>query len=332
MKKIFLICFSLLLIFATTSTTKHKIFVIGDSTACLYDSAAYYPRTGWAQVLKDYVKSDSVIIADSALSGRSSRSFYNEGHWTAIKKLIKSGDYVIIQFGHNDEKTSDTSRGTLPGSTFEQYLSIYIDQAESLGAVPILATPIERNKWTDSGTLQSTHITSDGDYPQAIRNLASKKGIVLIDATELTHAYFEKIGEDSTTKLFMVFASGVWPNYSSGDTDNTHLQQSGARAISQLVVNNIVSQKIPVLYTWIAGVTGLSKPVEVSHENYRNETRKIIGINGQYYTGRADNIPSFNIYDAAGRTVSATQTRGIVNRIGTGIYVMRPDHAATGEK
>jgi lysophospholipase L1-like esterase len=252
MKIKLLLIFPLLFISATLVTTKPRLFIVGDSTASIY-ALSLYPRTGWAQILQNFFITDSVIVADSAVSGRSSKSFYDEGRWTPIKNSLRKGDYVIIQFGHNDEKTDDAARGTLPGTTFKQYLSIYIDDAVAKGAIPILATPIERNNWSSNTVLKSTHITADGDYPQAIRDLAATKKIDLIDATALTKSLFEKIGKDSTTKLFLNLAAGESPNYPSGNTDNTHLQERGAKAVAQLVVNDIARQKISPLCTWIKG-------------------------------------------------------------------------------
>jgi lysophospholipase L1-like esterase len=274
MKKKFIALLPLFLIAATLVTTKPRLYVIGDSTASIY-AASLYPRTGWAQILQSFFIADSVIVADSALSGRSSKSFYDEGHWTPVKNALRKGDYVIIQFGHNDEKTDDAARGTLPGTTFKQYLSIYIDDAIAKGAIPLLATPMMRNSWANNTTVSNSHITADGDYPQAMRDLAASKNIALIDATALTKAFFEKIGKDSTTKLFLNLAAGEWPNYPSGNTDNTHLQERGAKAVAQLIVNDIARQKISPLHAWTKGGTTALAPspaVErrpVSHRDYQ---------------------------------------------------------------
>ncbi|MBN1309743.1 MAG: rhamnogalacturonan acetylesterase [Chitinispirillaceae bacterium] len=247
------IFFLVFLLSMSAVTTKPKLYIVGDSTACIY-SSSQYPRMGWAQVLQDYFSTDSVQVDDKALSGRSSKSFYDEGHWTPVKNALRKGDYVIIQFGHNDEKTDDAARGTLPGTTFKQYLLIYIDDAIAKGAIPILATPMERNQW-NATAIKSSHITADGDYPQAIRDLAAAKKIDLIDATALTKVFFENIGKDSTTNLFLNLAAGESPNYPSGNTDNTHLQERGAKAVSQLIVNDIAYQNLLPLSMWIEGNT-----------------------------------------------------------------------------
>jgi lysophospholipase L1-like esterase len=258
MNKIIILCLPVFLMAAIHMTAKPKLYIIGDSTACIYPSSQY-PRTGWAQVLQNYFNSDSVQVADSALSGRSSKSFYDEGHWTPIKNTLRKGDCVVIQFGHNDEKTDDAARGTIPATSFKQYLSIYIDDAIAKGATPILATPIERNSWSGAA-IKSTHVTADGDYPQAIRDLAGAKKIGLIDATKLTKAFLEKIGKDSATQLFLNLEAGKWPNYPDGNTDNTHLRETGAKTVAQLIVGDIARQGIQPLSRWLVPGTTATQP------------------------------------------------------------------------
>ena len=236
----------------------HRLFVIGDSTAAEYP-AARAPLSGWAQALQAQCKAESVQVIDKALPGRSSKSFLNEGAWAPIKAALRPGDAVIIQFGHNDAKIEDTTRGTLPMTDYKQYLSIYIDDALAQGAIPVLATSIERNAWSADGkTLLDTH----GDYPKAMRELAAARKIGFIDATALTHAHFQAIGKSATTGYFMSFPAGKWPNYPDGSNDNTHLQTAGAHAISRLVAEDIARRKIPILSGWIkSAAAGIPAPV-----------------------------------------------------------------------
>lgn len=222
---------------SATSKTP-TVYVIGDSTASLYGSDVY-PRMGWAQPLPDDFAPACATIADKALSGRSSKSFYDEGAWTPIKAALRGGDTVLIQFGHNDEK-ADATLHTDPFTTYEQYLSVYIDDTTARGATPILVTSINRNEWTN-GQLADTH----GNYPVAMRQLAQAKNVALIDATALTKTYFERIGQTATTALFMDLAPGQFPNYPSGNTDNTHLQEKGARTIGALILADAYRQMLP---------------------------------------------------------------------------------------
>lgn len=217
-----------------------SIYVVGDSTASVYASDLY-PRMGWGQVLGDYFASACAVVKDKALSGRSSKSYLDEGNWTPVRDGLASGDFVIIQFGHNDEKSEDAARYTDPQTTFKQYLTKYVNETRAKNAFPVLATPIQRNKW-NGGTLSDTH----GAYPPAMRELAQELDVPLVDMTELTKAYFEKIGQAETTKLFLVLAAGESPNYPEGSTDNTHLQEKGARVVAQLFTSDAYEQKQPL--------------------------------------------------------------------------------------
>lgn len=244
-----LVAASLLLLAAAAAVPKHRIYVVGDSTSCVYASNLA-PRTGWGQVLQALFVADSVEVVDKALSGRSSKSFYDEKNWDPIKSALRQGDYVIIAFGHNDEKTDDAARGTLPGSTFERYLSIYIDDAKAKGAIPLLVTPIERNGWSSATTVKASH----GLYPQAIRDLAKSKGIGLVDLTTLTTALYQKLGKAATTStIFLNLSAGAYANYPDGVADNTHLQLRGATEIAKLLASDIVRQKLPTISSWVVG-------------------------------------------------------------------------------
>ncbi|HZL17945.1 MAG TPA: rhamnogalacturonan acetylesterase, partial [Polyangia bacterium] len=214
------------------------VYVIGDSTASVYASDLY-PRMGWAQPLQDYFAPACVTVQDKALSGRSSKSFYDEGDWTPISNALRAGDYVLIQFGHNDEKSDDPTLYTDPFTTYEQYLSHYIDDSQAKGATPILITSINRNDWSN-GVLQDTH----GNYPVAMRQLAAARAISLVDTTALTKTYFQRIGQAATTLLFMDLAAGQFPNYPTGNTDNTHLQEIGARTIAQMILADLYRQDL----------------------------------------------------------------------------------------
>ena len=179
------------------------------------------------------------VVSDKALSGRSSKSFYDEGAWTPVRTALGAGDYVLIQFGHNDEKSDEPTLYTDPQTTYKQYLTKYISDARAKQAVPVLLTSINRNSW--SGTkLNDTH----GAYPPAVRELAAALDVDLIDMTALTKQYFERLGPSETNKLFMNLAVGQFPNYPNGNSDNTHLQEIGARKIGQLAMFDAYGQRL----------------------------------------------------------------------------------------
>jgi lysophospholipase L1-like esterase len=217
------------------------LYIVGDSTAAAY-SLKHYPLFGWAQVLDYYFDNSKLQISDRAISGRSSKSFYDEGNWSPIREALQPGDFVFIQFGHNDEKNKDPKRFTDPASTYPEYLGRYIEETRKAQAIPILLTPINRNSWNPEGELVDTH----GAYPDAVRKLAKTTRVPLIDMHKLTWEYFEKLGRERSTRLFINLPPGLYPVYPEGRPDNTHLQEQGAFAISALAIKAIRKQGLPL--------------------------------------------------------------------------------------
>lgn len=223
-----------------TPTKAVTIYMIGDSTMSVYASDLY-PRMGWGQPLGGSFEAKCATVVDKALSGRSSKSFYDEGAWTPVKNALEPGDYVLIQFGHNDEKSDEPTLYTNPQTTYKQYLTTYVNDTRAKSATPLLLTSINRNAWNGS-SLSDSH----GAYPPAVRELAASLKVELIDLTALTKAYFEKLGQVETSKLFLILTAGQFPNYPNGVTDNTHLQEKGALKIGQLALANAYAQKLTV--------------------------------------------------------------------------------------
>jgi len=227
---------------AATSATP-TIYIIGDSTASLYDSDVY-PRMGWAQPLQEYFTPACAKIQDKALSGRSSKSFYNEQAWTPIKNALRPGDFVLIQFGHNDEKDANQypELHTDPQTTYKQYLSIYIDDTTAKGGTPILITSVTRNSWSGA-TLTDSHM----GYPPAMRELAAAKHVSLVDGTKLTMSYIMRIGQATATKnVYLNLSPGDSPNYPTGVSDSTHLQDKGAHVFAEILLADMYRQVLPV--------------------------------------------------------------------------------------
>ena len=209
------------------------IYLIGDSTMSEYN-AAQYPRTGWGEMLQHFFN-ENVTVHDFAVSGKSSKDFRDLGYWKTVIDSIKKGDYLFIQFGHNDEKEYDSTRYTVPGGTFNENLKNYIKEAREKGAIPILLTPIRRRKFDENGNLLDTH----GKYPDAVRTVAKEMNVPLIDLQKMTKPLIEKYGVEGSKKLFMWVKPGEFPGYPKGDKDNTHLTELGAKEISKLVAHKI---------------------------------------------------------------------------------------------
>ncbi|GAA4918639.1 pectinesterase family protein [Nesterenkonia rhizosphaerae] len=234
------------------------VFVVGDSTASVYEHAAR-PRTGWGQALP-LLMGKGVRTFDYAWSGASSKSFYDNGKLDVVLDLMQPGDVLLISFGHNDSKTDDPERGTLPDSTFKQYLTRYVDGARAQGASPVLVTPVERRRFDSSGQAGSTH----GEYPRAMAELAVQLQVPLVDLTEKSRALWQQLGPEATKQHFMHLAPGQHPQYPQGAEDNTHFQAAGALAVARLVADALVDQGI-VRGAWFSQRGALIDPLHAVH-------------------------------------------------------------------
>lgn len=215
---------------------KINIYIAGDSTAETYPENRY-PRAGWGQMLSKYFN-DNVIIKNYSLGGRSSKSFIKEGHLENIEKVIKEGDYLFIQFAHNDEKTDE--RHTQPNTTYKQYLKKYVKLAMENNAVPILFTPPVRRKFDKNGNLIDTH----GDYPNAVIELSKELNVNYVDLFQKTKKLYMEIGEKESLKMHMIFDNNAYSNYPEGVYDNTHFCEYGANVLAQFIVDSIKEKNI----------------------------------------------------------------------------------------
>lgn len=217
-----------------------NIFLAGDSTMSNYD-ASVAPRTGWGQVLSNYMNKE-IRVQNHASSGRSSKSFIDEGRLKTILDKIQANDYLFIQFGHNDEK-SDKERHTEASTSFKYYLKEYIEGAKSKRAFPVLITPVQRRSFNDCGIFEETH----GDYPMAMQQLARQYGIPLIDLAASSRDLYEKLGIEASKELFLWFEAGTNMNYPDGSQDDTHFSEFGANEIAKLVINGIRENNLPLV-------------------------------------------------------------------------------------
>ncbi len=186
------------------------LYYIGDSTVAR-NTIHTYPQTGMSQGLARYVK-NSVRISSHAKNGRSTKSFLDEGRFAPVADAIQPGDFLFIQFGHNDEK-ADPARHTDPDTTYRENLLLFVNAARAVGAHPVLITPIARRLFHEDGTFRPG---SHGPYPDAMRKLAADENIPLVDLTAITERWLSTLGDEPSKPLFM------WPK------DNTHLRPEGA--------------------------------------------------------------------------------------------------------
>jgi lysophospholipase L1-like esterase len=218
---------------------KIKIFIAGDSTASIKDVKAY-PETGWGMPFV-YFWDSTVTVVNKAKNGRSTKSFKNEGLWKQIMDESSDGDYVFIQFGHNDEVPTKSNATTEP--EFKNNLEQYVTETRSKNAIPVLLTPMARRNFDSlSGKIKGTHDV----YAQIIRDVAKEEKVVLFDMDKLTQALYQHFGVENSKLLFLQLKPAEHPNYPGGKEDNTHFSELGARLVAELVLQEIRNQ-IPQL-------------------------------------------------------------------------------------
>lgn len=253
-----------------SSSRRTTIFMVGDSTMANKDITKGSPERGWGMVLQGFFDED-IIVDNHALNGRSSVSFIREGHWQKVLESIKPGDYVLIQFGHNDEK-ADKGRGvrhTTPGTTFDATLAQYVDETRQRGGIPVLLSCVERRLFYDaaapsgkddetlrstpwgreqvnSDTLVPTHVTADGDYTAAPRRVAEAMGVAFIDATAISRRMEQSHGPEGSRRLHVWLKPGEVKSIPKGRQDNTHYSIYGAHVIASLLADAI-GEAVPAL-------------------------------------------------------------------------------------
>ena len=206
------------------------IWIIGDSTV----DNNKPPFRGWGWALPEYVR-EGITVSNHGLSGTSTKSFWDQKLFEPIEAGMQSGDLLLIQFGHNDEK-EDEERHTDPDTTYTENLKRYCDIAISKGATPVLMTPVSRRFFLDDGiNMLYTH----GEYPGAVRRLAAKEGIALCDLKQLSRDLYLRLKADLTEKLFVVLEKGEHPDFPDGHVDKTHFNAVGAAIIARLVAEDL---------------------------------------------------------------------------------------------
>ncbi|MFA6836601.1 MAG: GDSL-type esterase/lipase family protein [Fibrobacteraceae bacterium] len=211
---------------SSSDTTAVTIHVIGDSTVCTYASSAY-PQTGWGQELAVFFDTSKVKVNNVAIGGRSSKTFYTDGRLASLKSSVKAGDFIFIQFGHNDRYFGTNAR-QVPVDSFAYYLQIYIDSAKSWGATPVLVSPMVMNAWKGA-TLRN--IFTEQDYRGVMKTLADKDGIPFLDLNMKSWNQYSSYGQAYITRfLFKFFLAGEYPNYTADTTNDatTHFQEAGS--------------------------------------------------------------------------------------------------------
>lgn len=264
--KLWMAFIALFVFSAFTTDRTVTIFMIGDSTMANKSLNGGNRERGWGHVLGGFF-SEEVHVDNHAVNGRSSKSFIDEGRWAVVLDKIKPGDYVFIQFGHNDEK-ADSARYTEPGTTFDDNLRRFVKETREKGGIPVLFNSIVRRSFghnehavaeddmrkdmskdmmaEEGNVLVDTH----GKYLDSPRRVAEELEVPFVDMNKITHDLVEGLGAEASKKLFMWIPEGVCAACPKGRADNTHLNVHGARTIAGLTVD-VIAEKVPALAPYV---------------------------------------------------------------------------------
>lgn len=249
------------------------LWVVGDSTLSPFNDKFYYPRYGYGTMLNQYLD-DTVEVKNLALSGRSSKSFLVEPEYEQLLQGMKQGDFLLIGFGHNDEKMEEQRHTAGRGGYMDEgsfanslYVNYYL-KAKEAGCTTIICTPIVRRTPDGKWSSDMLHITSDqdkfvgGDYPDAIRTMGSELNIPVVDMTAVTKELYDKMGPDKTAKLH------AWPSDKVSSVDNTHTNIWGGRVNAYLCLNEIKKLAVPGLSEHVLSAEFPSEDYLVSNPEY----------------------------------------------------------------
>jgi lysophospholipase L1-like esterase len=215
---------------------KIKVYLIGDSTISIKDVKAF-PETGWGMPFANFF--DSTISVDNrAKNGRSTGSFIKEGLWQTVLDNLREGDYVLIQFGHNDEVKTKATYTT--EQEFKSNLVRYVTESRDKKAIPVLITPVARRKFDSLGHIQGTHDV----YSNLVREVAKKMAVPLIDLDVKSQALLQQMGADASKYLYNHLEQNEHPNYPDGKKDDTHFNELGARKMAQIVLAEIKALRL----------------------------------------------------------------------------------------
>lgn len=220
------------------------LHLVGDSTMADKPPLPLHPERGWGQLLREFMVEPARLV-NHAANGRSTRRFVDEGRWAHLMTQLQPGDWVLVQFGHNDQKADDPRRYAAADTDFKAYLRRFVADVRARGATPLLATPVVRRKFGADGKIVNTL----AEWPQALRDVAAETGVTLIDMNVLTAAQLESVGPEPSKAMFMWIAPGQWDSLPDGRKDDTHYVESGARATAALAARAL-RQQVPGLRDW----------------------------------------------------------------------------------
>ena len=229
-----LICVGL----AVSVPAQITVYLAGDST-CANKLPEKRPETGWGEMMQQYFDPAKVVIDNHAQNGRSTKTFISEGRWQAIVDKLKKGDFVLVQFGHNDASKEKGERYT-PPDAYRANLIRFIGDVKEKKASIVLMTPVMRRRFDKDGNFVDSH----GEYPDIVRSVAKEQKVPLIDMHRKSEAVIKRYGVEGSRALFLQFNPDENPNYPKGVEDNTHFVPKGAEEMAKLVIEGIREEKL----------------------------------------------------------------------------------------
>jgi lysophospholipase L1-like esterase len=214
--------------------TAKTIYITGDSTVV---DAQYEPWASWGQMLPYFFVPKEVVIANYAESGETLKAFEDRHRIDKIWNKLKPGDYLFIQFGHNDQKYGNSNK-----SGYRKRLKEWIQKAKQLGAIPVLVTSMNRHVFDENNKIVNTL----DDFPDAMREIAKEENVFLIDLNAMSKTLFEAMGPENSKKAFVYYPANSYPNQPNALADDTHFNTYGAYELAKCVVKSIVDQKLPL--------------------------------------------------------------------------------------
>jgi Lysophospholipase L1 and related esterases len=216
------------------SKSSIKVFMIGNSTMANKHYSGGNPEKGWGQVFPLYFK-NGVEFENFAVNGRSTKSFIDEGKWKNVIEKIQPGNYLIIEFGHNDEKKEDPKRFADAHTDYKTNLEKFINETRAKGGIPVLATPVNRRKFDSAGNFTDTH----GDYPVVVRDIAKSMNVPLIDLHKKSEMLLKQYGPENSKRLYLWITPSEYDSLPNGRQDDTHFSAYGAFRICDLAVEEL---------------------------------------------------------------------------------------------
>lgn len=244
-KTAFIIILCSLMAFSLGPQNNIKVYLIGDSTMA-NKRVNTYPETGWGMPFAWFFDK-TVTVDNRAQNGRSTKTFLAEKLWQPVEENLKEGDYVLIQFGHNDEVPTKKSYAT--EDEFKANLIRFITESRNKKAIPILITPVARRKFDKDGKVQGTHDV----YSALVRKTADEQHVPLIDLDKESQDLLQQFGPENSKLLYNHLVPGENPNYPEGKDDDTHFNELGARKMAQIVLADIRTLKLELANRIVVG-------------------------------------------------------------------------------